>query len=665
MNPNNHLKTPTHTDHKRLHKTPPGILQHQQELEKKQHVQDRQLRHKQRNSHDKVSHHRLQQQQQPSSLDFAEAKTLLNNLLDLIYNRYQLYDEDVNGFFYAAQTFSEHSWDIWKYRFAKKIVHADNDSSGIDSSYVMIFGGSSVTAGHDNRRNSSYPGIVEKRLHSIFAALGVDLRVHNIAQGANGCYPYELLYETMGEEDPDFVGWEQSYNCGHDAPSFLATSRVAALSKRRGSVYFGSSGGWLPHDHDPSPFSPPYCSEDWTVESVQSPQHTPLLQHWSPTADDLLQQRHKLSQYDTAQQSYDRYFPGAYKSALAPSGFNVWIKNPLATAKYNASPSGAGSGGGEKVKRGVSAAEAGVEKDTAIRFFSKEAARFDNPSGNGARHHPSQAFHMWRGESIVWLHALTLLDALFMVEKDLKAGRTRQQLYEAYSTAMETLQGPLPPPPAVGTSCNIAGRHCELKAMAFTDYSYLHQLKRTLTSIVVGKSDWIEDMALYPGETPGPDFATSRYQLERKPSYHNEGRDGEIYVKILTGSTPFVLLCGAKQESLKHTVLTLDLHAAEDDSKDYTQYSFSNRLRDKNKDGSALSPLVEWKDRHYVGSECTELSRVPPGKHILGISRNDSSVLPLIRGESGQIKEAHHQQQHHHRQQQQRHINSLIHVVVW
>jgi hypothetical protein len=84
--------------------------------------------------------------------------------------------------------------------FAKKILSPD-------STYKMIFGGSSVTAGHDNHFNQSYPLIVEKRLRPLFEELGVRLDVKNIAQGANDCLPYDLCYDTMGGSDGDFYGW--------------------------------------------------------------------------------------------------------------------------------------------------------------------------------------------------------------------------------------------------------------------------------------------------------------------------------------------------------------------------------------------------------------------------------------------------------------------------
>jgi len=89
------------------------------------------------------------------------------------------------------------------FKFAAKILKGGQ-------SFLMIFGSSSVTAGHDNYFNQSYPMIFKKRMAPIFEALGIDLIVHNIAQGANSCTPYSLCYESMGGWDPDFVNWEVS-----------------------------------------------------------------------------------------------------------------------------------------------------------------------------------------------------------------------------------------------------------------------------------------------------------------------------------------------------------------------------------------------------------------------------------------------------------------------
>ena len=89
--------------------------------------------------------------------------------------------------------------------------------------------------GHDNRYNSSYPAIVDKRLKAVMNALKLNFIVQNIAQGNNNCIPYEWCYESMGDKDPDWVGWEQTFNCGHDNPAFETTARIAGMSKNRGN----------------------------------------------------------------------------------------------------------------------------------------------------------------------------------------------------------------------------------------------------------------------------------------------------------------------------------------------------------------------------------------------------------------------------------------------
>ena len=52
--------------------------------------------------------------------------------------------------------------------------------SGGNQSFLMIFGGSSVTAGHDSYYNQSYPYIVKNRMEVMLGLLGIKLVVHNI-----------------------------------------------------------------------------------------------------------------------------------------------------------------------------------------------------------------------------------------------------------------------------------------------------------------------------------------------------------------------------------------------------------------------------------------------------------------------------------------------------
>ena len=74
--------------------------------------------------------------------DYSLAKKHLESVLDLIYNRYELYSS-AGDFFYASQNININSFEIYKYRWAKKLL----GNTAMDRRYLMIFGGSSVTAG--------------------------------------------------------------------------------------------------------------------------------------------------------------------------------------------------------------------------------------------------------------------------------------------------------------------------------------------------------------------------------------------------------------------------------------------------------------------------------------------------------------------------------------
>lgn len=54
--------------------------------------------------------------------------------------------------------------------------------------------------------------------------------------------------------------------------------------------------------------------------------------------------------------------------------------------------------------------------------------RYGSDDGKGAGWHPPRAFHMLRGEAFSWLYTLTLLDALYMVEEDLKKSSKKDLL---------------------------------------------------------------------------------------------------------------------------------------------------------------------------------------------------------------------------------------------
>jgi hypothetical protein len=128
----------------------------------------------------------------------------------------------------------------------------------------MIFGGSSVTQGSDNMFTSAYPMVFERRMKPILDALGVDLVVHNIAQSANQCIPSELCYNSMGGENADFIGWEQSFNCGRETSMFEVIARIAGF--QNAVLHFAASGSESVDECADSKTQPPRISEQWSPE---------------------------------------------------------------------------------------------------------------------------------------------------------------------------------------------------------------------------------------------------------------------------------------------------------------------------------------------------------------------------------------------------------------
>jgi len=70
-----------------------------------------------------------------SDLDLEVAKQHALKFMDLVYNRYQLGTWDLGAYFYMTSNMADVSFDIYKYRLAKKIMEKD-------ARYLMIYGGS-------------------------------------------------------------------------------------------------------------------------------------------------------------------------------------------------------------------------------------------------------------------------------------------------------------------------------------------------------------------------------------------------------------------------------------------------------------------------------------------------------------------------------------------
>jgi hypothetical protein len=236
------------------------------------------------------------------NVNFPGAIAAAQSVLSLIKNRYELDKQQGKSFWYSANNVGTHVWDIIKYKYASKIVQGN-------ARFLMIFAGSSVTAGHDGYYNQSFPYVVLHRMEPILKYLGVQLVVHNIGQGANNCIPYSFCYESMGGMDPDFVAWEQAYNCGHDEPIFELVARLASMSANRAITYYSASGAWKPDKCPKSPDAVPYCAEEWTPQTANLPS-------WAPNKEDVQSQKALLDKFYKGGDSSKRYRQHDWMSRL-------------------------------------------------------------------------------------------------------------------------------------------------------------------------------------------------------------------------------------------------------------------------------------------------------------------------------------------------------------
>ena len=130
--------------------------------------------------------------------------------------------------------------------------------------------------------------------------------------GANPCIPYAFCYESMGGLDPDFLGWEQSFNCGREPSVYELAFRIGQFSKNKAILYYSASGAFSTN-HCPlfqpnGPKTPttstsvdtsdiPYCYEEWKP---------PFKSVWSANQINLEKIKNLYNSYSTAKASANR-----------------------------------------------------------------------------------------------------------------------------------------------------------------------------------------------------------------------------------------------------------------------------------------------------------------------------------------------------------------------
>ena len=266
----------------------------------------------------------------------ADATTIENQLanarrstienLNLMHQRWEFNSPRLQ-FLLVAANMPSHAWDILKFKIATKYLKSLLKQGTDDTSFLMIFGGSSVTASHDNYLNQSLSSVCDRRMRGSFDALGLPFKVHNIAHGNNPCRPSNLCYNAMGGDRADWLQWEQSFNCGRDPGVFELMARVAYWNKA--VMFYSASGGFTPSHCPPSNDTIPWISEQW------SPENEPLFRNqspggyhpYAPNHTAVLALRERLNAFFEESSSVGRFAPVGYPG-VAPYGFSVWSKSP-------------------------------------------------------------------------------------------------------------------------------------------------------------------------------------------------------------------------------------------------------------------------------------------------------------------------------------------------
>ena len=485
-------------------------------------------------------------------------------------------------------------WDLIKYRFAEKIL-----SEGEDSRYLMIFGGSSVTAGHDNGVNNSYPLVVYYRMKNALEAAGIEMKVHNIAQGANNCLPSNFCYESMGGHDPDFIGWEQSFNCGHDGKVFELAARFAAWSKTPGSIYYSNSGSSNPKNCKPSEFKKPWSDSDWSPEMEGLPA-------WKPTREDVKYWKERNNFAHTHSGSTSSRFGGknyVYREyGLAVLGSDMWNKYKPEQMCADAPE-----------MAGLPCCPEVFYSKCLLKMMRKEASKYGK--GKGAPHHPSKGVHQVRGELIAYLYSLIYLDALYEVRDSISEAigggsdsihSISRSLAKEQKEKFSNERGKLVKTTKLRKPVSCGSYYCHTKPYCHTDYRSHFSEDLFLSQQLVGNVTW---------KTKGvtiPAVADTQF-LERRGGWGSKDpNDGGLHMKIKIGSTKFVVVCFYHTP---HADLAMEYYVELNVAPERLN---ENYVPDKDK-------VVNWE--HDVVTEwgvCQKVHNLPEGQHVLGIRYKDN-----------------------------------------
>jgi len=118
--------------------------------------------------------------------------------------------------------------------------------------FVVSVHGTSVTAGHDNLFEESYPIVFGKELQTAFAAAGVELVVRNMAMGNNPVVPSAFCVASQLGLDTDVAVWE--FGMMVEGPQKMPMTeqwiRQAAMMPKRPAIMLVDPGEGARKEHE-------------------------------------------------------------------------------------------------------------------------------------------------------------------------------------------------------------------------------------------------------------------------------------------------------------------------------------------------------------------------------------------------------------------------------
>ena len=220
-----------------------------------------------------------------------------------------------------------------------------------------------------------------------------------------------------------------------------------------------------------------------------------------------------------------------------------------------------------------------------------------------------------------------------------------------YQRRLDVLQSD--PIPAVA---HCAPLGCTTRPVCHTNYSPHHNPQYYIDNIIVGNhSGWS-----YIGERSQEEVKGGFGYQDNKPYYECTQPSTELYLQVKVGAAQILHICGdLKKESMKHAHFLLDVNvttsaymstnssrkrvlsatdsdgasdsvqqeASDESDHPHIHHQKGGRRRMNNIKDVPYTPSdrrIPIKTRHFIGNECTELTHLPIGQHVLTIRTDDT-----------------------------------------